>query len=300
MFYGNSTSPIEHIARDYQAYPGAQYALPTDKVEQDRLTLQHRTLKKLFGNRILLAPVELKENDNVLETGTGPGLWILDLAGSIDPSVSMVGVDIESRLFPKPHPKNLEFRVESVTNLPTDWTDTFSLVHQRLLIVALQIPQWRAALSEIYRVLRPGGWVQLGECAGWIDGEYPKKPCMETFTAMFLCLTQSRNMDMDCAQNIPKMLEEAGFVDIHCETRMQKLGKWAGELGIANGINHASFLRGIKTPILNAGGYGYVTSEDEYDALLEGVEREWDETPTPENPGVQREFFIFWARKPTV
>jgi 16S rRNA A1518/A1519 N6-dimethyltransferase RsmA/KsgA/DIM1 with predicted DNA glycosylase/AP lyase activity len=38
-----------------------------------RLLLQHHTLKSLFENRILLAPVSLDENDKVLEIGTGPG-----------------------------------------------------------------------------------------------------------------------------------------------------------------------------------------------------------------------------------
>ncbi|KAJ6579504.1 S-adenosyl-L-methionine-dependent methyltransferase [Mycena vulgaris] len=291
-------NPIEHAARKYQAYPGSQYALPTDDVEQERLILQHQTLKELFGHRTLLAPVKLEKNDKVLDIGTGPGLWILDLAASVDPSVSIVGVDIESRLFPTSPPKNIELRIESVVNLPSEWTNTFALVHQRLLMIALQIPQWPVALREIYRVLRPGGWVQLGESTAWIEGEYPNKPCMEKLVAMYRCLTKSRNLYSDCAEAIPSMLEAAGFVDIRRESQMPQVGKWAGELGVATRINHVAVLRGIKTPILKAGGYGHVTSEEEYDALLEGVEREWDETPTAQNPGTQREFIIVWARKP--
>ncbi|KAJ7191882.1 S-adenosyl-L-methionine-dependent methyltransferase [Mycena pura] len=293
-------NPIEHAARKYQAYPGSQYALPTDDLEQERLILQHQTLKKLFGNRILLAPVKLEKNDKVLDIGTGPGLWIMDLAASVDPSVSIVGVDIESRLFLTSPPKNIELRLESVVNLPSEWTDTFALVHQRLLMIALQISQWPVALREIYRVLRPGGWVQLGESTAWIEGQYPNKPCMEKLVAMYRCLTNSRNLYIDCADAIPSMLEAAGFVDIQRESQMPQMGKWAGELGVASRINHVGVLRGIKTPILKAGGYGHVTSEKEYDALLEGLEREWDETPTEQNPGTQKEFVIVWARKPDV
>ncbi|KAJ6596137.1 hypothetical protein DFH09DRAFT_1134190 [Mycena vulgaris] len=276
----NEPSAIEHAAREYQAYPGSQYVLPTDHEEKDRLILQHQMLKKLFGDRILWAPIELEGNGKVLEVGTGPGLWILDLAASVDTSVSMVGIDIERRLFPTSHPKNIEFH--------------------RLLVVALQIPDWPVALGEVYRVLRPGGWVQLGEPATSIEGQYPNKPCMEKLVAMYLCLVKSRDLYLDCAEGIPKMLEDAGFVDIRCESQMQQVGKWAGELGVANRINRLGLFRGFKTPILGAGGYGHVTSEEEYDALLDGVEREWDETPTADNPGVQRRFFIFWARKPMV
>ncbi|KAJ7130770.1 S-adenosyl-L-methionine-dependent methyltransferase, partial [Mycena crocata] len=296
------TSPIDHAPRNYQAYPGSQYALPTDDVERQRplnnrfsLILQHRTSKAHYENRILLAPVSLNGNDKVLDVGTGPGFWVSDLAASVDSAVPMVAIDIESRLFPASPPRNVEFRVESVTNLPPNWTNTFSLVHQRLLMIALQILQWPVALREIYRVIRPGGWVQLAEFTAWEEGQYPEKPCMEKLVAMYRCLVKSRNLYIDCAEGIPKMLQEAGFADIQSESRMHRMGKWAGELGVANRINHVGVFRGIKIPILKAGGYGYVNSEAEYDALLEGLEREWDEIP-----GTEKEFVIFWARKPPV
>ncbi|KAJ6525726.1 S-adenosyl-L-methionine-dependent methyltransferase [Mycena capillaripes] len=284
---------IKHTPRAYQAYPGSKYALPTDGVERQRLLLQHYTLKSLFENRLLHAPVSLDQSDKVLEIGTGPGLWIMDLATTLDPSVPIVAVDIESRLFPPAPPKNIEFRVESVMNLPSEWSDTFSLVHQRLLILALQVPQWPKAVQEIYRVIRPGGWVQLAECTPWHEGKYPGKPCMEKLTAMYRRVAEARNLYVDCAYDIPTMLEEAGFVDIRRESRMQLMGKWAGDIGAANAKNHVGVLRGIKTPVLEAGGFGYVTSEAEYDELLNGLEKEWDEIP-----GSDKEFVIICARKP--
>ncbi|KAK7037973.1 S-adenosyl-L-methionine-dependent methyltransferase [Favolaschia claudopus] len=285
--------PITHTPRNYQAFPGSKYALPHDTEEQQRLLLQHHTLKSLFENRILLCPVSLDKSDKVLEIGTGPGLWIMDLASTVDPSVPMVAVDIEPRLFPTSPPKNIEFRVESVTNLPADWTNTFSLIHQRLLILALQVPQWPKAISEHYRVLRPGGWIQLAECTPWHEGKYPGKPCMEKLTGLYRRLAEHRNLYVDCVYDIPKMLEAAGFVDIQRESRMQLLGKWAGDIGAANAINHVGVFRGIKTPVLEAGGFGVVASSEEYDALLEGLDKEWNEIP-----GSEKDFIITWARKP--
>ncbi|KAJ7272068.1 S-adenosyl-L-methionine-dependent methyltransferase [Mycena haematopus] len=284
---------IAHTPRNYQAYPGSKYALPHDDLERQRLLLQHNTLKTLFGNRLLLAPINLGRNDKVLEIGTGPGFWITDLAATIDSSVPLIGVDIESRLFPASPPKNIEFRVESVTNLPSEWTNTFSFVHQRLLILALQVPQWPQAIQEIFRVLRPGGWVQLAESTPWHEGKYPGKPCMEKLTAMYRRVAEARNLYVDCAYDIPKMLEAAGFVDIQSESRAQLMGKWAGEIGVAFAKNHVAVLRGIKTPVLEAGGFGYVTSEAEYDQIADGLAKEWDEIP-----GTDKDFIITWARKP--
>jgi hypothetical protein len=49
----------------------------------------------------------------------------------------------------------------------------------------------------------------------------------------------------------------------------------------------------MKTPILQAGGYGVVQSEKEFDDLLDAVEAEWEQTPD-----AYMEFFVFTARKP--
>lgn len=286
-------APIEHAARIYQAYPKAQYILPADDLERQRLLIQHGDWKTLFGNKVLFAPVTLDANDKVLEVATGPGFWIMDLAESVGPLVPMVAVDIESRLFPVCPPKNITFGIESVTNLPRDWTNSFSFVHQRLLILALQVHEWPTAVGELYRVLRPGGWVQIAETAPWVEAENPKTPCMEKLTAMYCALLRSRNLYPDCAQDIPAMLEAAGFVDIHSESRIQLIGKWAGEIGVTHRVNHVGVFRGIKTPVLDAGGFGIVTSEAEYDDLLDGLDREWDEVP-----GTEKEIVIVWAQKP--
>ncbi|KAF7363551.1 S-adenosyl-L-methionine-dependent methyltransferase [Mycena sanguinolenta] len=285
---------IAHTPRNYHKYPGSKYALPHDDLERQRLLLQHNTLNNLFEDRFVLAPVSLDHNDKVLDIGTGSGLWIMDLATGINPSVPIIGVDIEPRLFPASVPKNIEFRVESVTSLPSEWTETFSLVHQRCLILALQVHQWSQAIHEIFRVLRPGGWVQLTEVAFWPEGKYPRRPCMEKLVAIFRRVTEARNLNADCAYDIPKILEEAGFVDIQSEARMQCMGKWAGDIGVANAKNSIGVLGGIKTPVLEAGGFGYVTSEAEYDELLDGLAKEWDEIP-----GIEWEIIITWARKPS-
>ena len=113
-------------------------------------------------------------------------------------------------------------------NLPPEWTDTFSLVHQRLVLINFDIQKCPVVLGEIYRVLRPGAWVQLAETTAWVEKEYPGMPCMEKLATLFRRVTKSRNLHTDCADDMPRMLEEAGFVDIRRESRMQCMGKWAG------------------------------------------------------------------------
>ncbi|KAJ7885247.1 hypothetical protein B0H13DRAFT_2235310 [Mycena leptocephala] len=198
----------------HQAYPGSQYTLPADDEELQGLTLQHQILKESYENRILLAPVHLDVNDAVLEIGTGPGLWIMDLAKSVNTSIPMFGIDIESRMFLVSPPKQIEFR--------------------RLLMAGLQRSDLPIVLGDIHRALRPGGWVQL---------DYPGKPCLEKLTAMVRSICSSRNLNLDCAKDMPKMLAEAGFVEVQSESRMQRVGKWDGESGVINRINQVAIFK---------------------------------------------------------
>ncbi|KAF7322405.1 hypothetical protein HMN09_00018500 [Mycena chlorophos] len=287
-------TPINHAHRNYQQYPGAQYILPTDGPEKQRLARQHNMLKKLFGGRILFAPVDLKQGDKVLESGTGSGIWTVEVAATVDPSVEFIGVDIESGLFPEAPPQNLSFRVNSVLELPAEWSDTFTLVHQRLLLLGLQIPQWPQALEEIFRVVRPGGWVQLLEMAP-IDAkiEQGSRPYTEKLTAILHSVMTARKLYLNVAHDLPKLLADAGFVDIQRDSRFQKVGKTPGEDDTESKNNTIGIFRGIKTPVLKAGGFGLVSSEEEYEALLEGFGREWDGLPPQD-----QEIIVVWGRKP--
>ncbi|KAF7303053.1 S-adenosyl-L-methionine-dependent methyltransferase [Mycena kentingensis (nom. inval.)] len=306
---GNATpapTPIAHTARVYQEYPGSQYELPTDAPERDRLALQYQILKELFANRVVYAPVELQNGDRVLDAGTGPGLWVADLAAASAGTVELelVGVDIERRLFPDPAPPNARFLVHSILDLPQEWSDTFTLVNQRFLIIALTREEWVRALKELYRVVKPGGWVQFLEPIVWGlreeqlqmgDDVYERRPCMEKVVAMYRAVARLRGLDVDVGYRLESMLAEAGFVEVRSECQSAKVGRWGGDKGTAMKAMKdilAGVFRGIKTPVLNAGGFGIVKTEEEYDTLTDGLEREWDEVE-----GLQEEFRVFWARK---
>ncbi|KAF8145170.1 hypothetical protein K438DRAFT_1910872 [Mycena galopus ATCC 62051] len=230
--------------------------------------LQHNLLKKIFENQLLLAPVKFTPGDRVLDIGTGSGLWALDMTETVGPAVHICGVDIESRLFPASPPKNMAFQVKSLTSLPTDWSDAFTLSQ---------------ALGEIYWVLRPRGWVQLAEEIPWIERGSPDRPCTVKVMSLIRCLAKSRNLYLDCVSH---MLETADFVDVKTEGRIVRMGKWGGEDGITTAVNHAAMFRGTKTPVLQAGGYGIVATESEYDVHWDGI------------PGTKVEYITFWARKP--
>ncbi|KDR74312.1 hypothetical protein GALMADRAFT_71069 [Galerina marginata CBS 339.88] len=276
--------PIEHVQR---VYTSEKYVLPSDEEERKRLHLQHRVLKRVYENRLILAPVELLDGDVVLECGTGSGIWMLEAADEIPAHVELHGFDIESRLFPRSHPPNMSFSKRSVTSLPREWTEMFSFVHQRLLVAALQKPDWERAISEMHRVLAVDGWLQLGEVGPWKAG-----PITAKHQSLVQNLFLAKGLVLDCAAYIPAMLAQAGFANIRIEERSIPLGKWAGDHGVNGAANFIGVFRAMKTPILKAGGLGLVRSEQEFDRLLDQVEREWDQTL-----GAEIRFYIFSAQK---
>ena len=139
-----------------------------------------------------------------------------------------------------------------------------------MLIAALQSSEWPQALREMHRVLRPGGWLQLGEAGKWHAG-----PQDARLASLVRALFVSRGLLLDVALDLPRLVTEAGFVDVTVEKRMIQLGRWAGPQGRDASDNFLGVFAGMKTPVLRSGGLGIVSSEEEFD----GGEHDFLETP---------------------
>jgi SAM-dependent methyltransferase len=178
------------------------------------------------------------------------GTWILDAAQMVPEDTTLYGVDIEPRLFPFLGRRNVHFSVASVISLPSYWTDTFQLVNQRLLVAALTGEEWRLAVQELKRVLAPGGALQLGEVGVWKAGPKTQRH-LELMRALFT----SRMLVLNCASQIPAMLDAAGFTSITTQKRSIPLGGSLGAdgrknfLGVFRSVNQYAFER---TSRLNA------------------------------------------------
>ena len=79
------------------------------------------------------------------------------------PTAKFVGIDKEA-LFPQIiRPANVEFYEGDVRNgLPFE-DNYFDLVQIRLFLLAFDMSDWEGCLKEVYRVLKPGGYIQWTE-----------------------------------------------------------------------------------------------------------------------------------------
>lgn len=205
-------------------------------------------------------------------------IWALDFlttyANALESHVKLVCIDITDRLFPKSPLPNITFQIQNVLNLPSDWTDRFAFVHQRLLMAALKKDEWERAVKEVYRVTKNGGWVQfcesdavsyMGRCG----------PASARFLELYRKMWEVAGLDPACSLNIGPLMQRAGFVNIKTDNRVVQLGEWNGNVGTRHKINLMGVYRGFKTPILRLGGLGIIKSEEEFDTLMDEMEEEW-------------------------
>lgn len=199
---------------------------------------------------------------------------MLDAATKVPEGVIIHGIDIEPRLFPKEYPENVSFSVNSITNLPKEWTGTFTYVHQRLLVAGLRKEEWLVALKEIYRVLKPGGWVEFHEALA--DHEGPEEYMNHAAHYLKHQVFTSKGLDIRINDRLPDLLKEAGFVEIVSDKKTFPLGKWAGKEAEVMARGASGFYRGLKKSVLEQGGFGRVSTEAEFDAVMDDLAGWWD------------------------
>lgn len=82
---------VKENGRTYHAFNEGKYVLPNDEKEQERLDLQHH-LFLLTHHRLHVAPLP-RSVHNVLDIGTGTGLWAVEFAQEY-PMANVVGSDL--------------------------------------------------------------------------------------------------------------------------------------------------------------------------------------------------------------
>ncbi|KIK61405.1 hypothetical protein GYMLUDRAFT_42989 [Collybiopsis luxurians FD-317 M1] len=274
-------------------YASEQYLLPADAAETTRLNAQHRIIVKAFGNKLSLAPMNLKSGDRVLESAAGTGIWALEFfekKRQEGVNIKIECIDISDKQFPGKYPSNIHFSLHSVTDLPAEWSSRFSYAHQRLLITAMNDSLWHKTISELFRVLEPGGWVELVEIEGK-DRHFDVGPHSAKLQALVLKMYAAKGCIGDLAVYLPPLLEEAGFLDVRCEARDVTIGR-SGECGYRS-TEFRDLWQGMKSSVLKGSGFGLVETEQEFEELLQESMHEWDNSNKATST-----FYTIVARKP--
>ncbi|KAI7901596.1 S-adenosyl-L-methionine-dependent methyltransferase [Cokeromyces recurvatus] len=219
-----SESSINTAGRSFHHVSNSAYWLPNDNEEMDRLVGQHFAIKSLFGGNIMNCiseSIEIEYKNNiVLDLGCGPGTWLMDVATEY-PTSQFIGVDM-CDIFPSNiRPPNVSFQTgNALERLPFP-DNTFDLVNVRLFILALMKYEWSTVIKEIYRVLKPGGFVQMIECGMLERGNEFVKYCSRIFEDVI----DNRGQDPYIMYKLESLLESNHFYIYHFERKDIYLGK---------------------------------------------------------------------------
>ncbi|KAI9310985.1 S-adenosyl-L-methionine-dependent methyltransferase [Dichotomocladium elegans] len=171
-----------------------------------------------------LAPVQdaLETGIKVLDSGCGPGAWILDMATTY-PDSTFVGTDIQGCFPMDLKPANCEFSVLDITN-PGPFPDSyFGFIHQRLLTMGIVSSDWEKVLSNHTQTLAPGGWIEYMEFAS--DFISDAGPCAEIMDKVFQQWYKESDLCLHLTGQLEAMFSNAGLVNIHTTEVICSMGQ---------------------------------------------------------------------------
>lgn len=242
--------PVEH-GRTYHAHHDGTYLFPNDEMEQDRLDLQHEMFLRLFGGKRYLCPI--KTPSNVLDLGTGTGIWAQELADSLPEWCQVMGVDL-SPIQPIWLPPNCHFEVFDFNDR---WTfkRKFDLICGRMLIGSISSPQ--PLFQEVFKALVPGGWVEIQDvCPPTLISQ---ESAFRKWRDEWCTALQKGGRDPYLAKELPQILTPLGFKNVTVqEFRIPQSGSLdigiSQELGKLNLLNILEGIEGLSLkPFLNVG-----------------------------------------------
>ena len=159
----------------------------------------------------------LEPGMRVLDFGCGPGTISMGLAKAVEPG-QLHGIDIEGSQIAMARAaatagghENALFRIGDVTALPFE-DDFFDVAHSH--DVLLHVPNTRAALAEVKRVLKRGGTISSREMIGEAIFFAPTTSGLDDAMATFLKLLRANGAHPDMGKDLKRVFLEAGFVDI--------------------------------------------------------------------------------------
>lgn len=148
--------------------------------EMIRLAMQGKAITRVLGllpPTLDLATLASEEKAlPLLDIGSGPGDWSLDMAAKYGSQVEIIGIDISKRMVDYANQEaelretpNVVFQCMNALNLPLPFPDAhFALINMRVCVGFIPRDQWPLLFHECKRLLIPGGLLISTEGEGGI------------------------------------------------------------------------------------------------------------------------------------
>ncbi|KFX96552.1 hypothetical protein V490_03305 [Pseudogymnoascus sp. VKM F-3557] len=247
--------------RRYHAYKDGEYWGPNDEKQNNQLDLAHHIFLLTMGDKLFLAPIG-ENPQNVLDIGTGTGIWAMDFADQF-PSAQVTGFDL-SPIQPQWVAPNLRFEINDACD--PDWgysKNSFDFIHVRAMYGS--IANWPAFYQQALENLIPGGWYQQVEMSVVLrsdDGTVTEGSIFDQWGKVSLEAGDKFGKDLRIHEQVKGYLINAGFVDVVETVHRWPVGEWPKDPYIkqVGRWNREHWLMGIEgwsmallTRVLNVG-----------------------------------------------
>lgn len=163
------------------------------------------------------------------------GMWTMEMAQQF-PDCEVVGIDYEQATLPSlaDSLKNLRFHNvvihEGCTGFE-DFEDNSAdyIMMRDVWMVNSPAHRWAETLSEVYRVLKPGGWVELYEQE--LEVQHPG-PNLFLADHWYGEIFANCGVERNITDQLGEYLKHAGFIDVDERALELPLGEWSSIPGI--------------------------------------------------------------------
>lgn len=101
-------------------------------------------------------------------------------------------------------------------------------IFQRSMGQVIRKDKWQHVLSEMYRILRPGGYIELVEADLWHHNPGPVQQAFDTFMQE---QCTEWGLDFVFTETLSQRIEEAGFDVIEYKVLDIPIGEWPKDSG---------------------------------------------------------------------
>jgi arsenite methyltransferase len=153
--------------KGFHFHTGRPLAHMLEYAEEWLVSIPESSIESFAGTGNPFSLGELRSGERVMDVGCGAGIDSLIAAKKVGPEGQVVGVDMTPSMLEKARRAadeariaNVEFRKSYAESFPVDegWADV--VISKGVLNL---MPDKDAALTEMSRVLKPGGRLQIGD-----------------------------------------------------------------------------------------------------------------------------------------
>jgi len=207
--------------------PTKKYVLNRDYAATTRLNSQFYLWKSELGYNLHPRIPTPPPDARIADVATGSGVWLLDLAREL-PGRRLDGFDISLAQVPPLHwlPTNISFREwDMLSEVPNDLIGKYDVVHIRLVILAVNSKQAVQLISNVARMLKPGGyiqWEELNVFGAFVAAKEGVTPTAQFKSAQELADTSK----MEWLNHVPMLMSqefsEAEAFHVECDLSLAK------------------------------------------------------------------------------